>query len=140
MVWIPPSNLDQKSMYHGERLILLAPAFFIDKYEVTNRQFKEFVDAGGYEKQEFWQEEFVKGGKVLPWAQAVKEFRDQTGRFGPAAWKDGAYAAGQDDYPVGGISWYEAMAYARFRGKDLPTIFHWALAAGRRTTPPASAT
>ncbi|MEN6424293.1 MAG: SUMF1/EgtB/PvdO family nonheme iron enzyme [Phycisphaerales bacterium] len=129
MVWVPPSNLDQKSMYHGERLILLAPAYFIDKYEVTNRQYQEFVDAGGYEKQEFWREDFMHDGTVLPWAQAVQEFRDQTGRLGPALWKDGAYPRGQDDYPVGGISWYEAMAYARFRGKDLPTIFHWALAA-----------
>ncbi len=129
MVWIPPSNLDQKSMFHGERLILLAPAFFIDKYEVTNSQFKEFVDAGGYERQEFWREKFTKDGGVLPWAQAVREFRDRTGRFGPASWKDGACPREQEDYPVGGISWYEAMAYARFRGKDLPTIFHWALAA-----------
>ncbi len=129
MVWIPPSNLDQKNMYHGERLILLAPAYFIDKHEVTNRQYQEFMDAGGYEKQEFWQEEFSRDGKALPWTQAVEGFRDQTGRFGPAQWKDGSYARGQDDYPVGGISWYEAMAYARFRGKDLPTIFHWALAA-----------
>ncbi|MGE5295166.1 MAG: SUMF1/EgtB/PvdO family nonheme iron enzyme, partial [Solirubrobacterales bacterium] len=129
MVWIPPSNLDQMGMYHGERLILLAPAYYIDKYEVTNRQFKEFVDAGGYEDPNFWQEEFTRDGKVLPRAQAVQEFRDQTGRFGPASWRDGVYPAGQDDYPVGGVSWFEAMAYAKFRGKDLPTIFHWALAA-----------
>ncbi len=129
MVWIPPSNLDQKSMYHGERLILLAPAYFIDKHEVTNRQYREFVDAGGYEKQEYWKEEFTRDGKTLPWAQAVRDFRDQTGHPGPALWKDGDYPREQDDYPVGGISWYEAMAYARFRGKDLPTIFHWALAA-----------
>ncbi|MBP7053903.1 MAG: SUMF1/EgtB/PvdO family nonheme iron enzyme [Phycisphaerae bacterium] len=129
MVWVPPSNLDQKSMFHGERLILLAPAYFIDKCEVTNGQYQEFVDAGGYEKQEFWQEEFSRNGQVLPWSQAVQEFQDQSGRFGPASWKDGAFPEGQDDYPVGGISWYEAMAYARFRGKDLPTIFHWALAA-----------
>ncbi len=129
MVWIPPSNLDQKNMFYGERLILLAPAYFIDKYEVTNRLYQEFVDAGGYEKQEFWQEEFLRDGRVLPWTEAVQEFRDQTGRFGPTFWRDGAFPKGQDNHPVGGISWYEAMAYARFRGKDLPTIFHWALAA-----------
>ena len=35
----------------------------------------------------------------------------------------------QESYPVGGISWYEAMAYARFRGQTLPTIHHWARAA-----------
>jgi dienelactone hydrolase len=129
MVWIPPSNLDQMGMYHGQRLILLAPAYFIDKYEATNRQFKEFVDAGGYENADFWKEEFARDGKVLPWSEAVQQFRDQTGRFGPASWRDGSYPQGQDDYPVGGVSWYEAIAYARFRGKDLPTVFHWALAA-----------
>ena len=129
MVWIPPSNLDQKSMFHGERLILLAPAYFIDKYEVTNHQYREFIDAGGYEKQQFWRDEFKRDGKVVPWSEAVQEFKDQTGHFGPAHWKDGGYPRGRDDYPVGGISWYEAMAYARFRDKDLPTIFHWALAA-----------
>ena len=135
MVWIPPSNLDQKNLYHGERLILLAPGYFIDKYEVTQRQFKEFVDAGGYENPQLWQEEFVRDGAILPWSQAVQEFRDQTGRFGPAPWRDGAYPKGRDDHPVGGISWYEAMAYAKFRGKDLPTIFHWLLAARADDSP-----
>jgi len=129
MVWIPPSNLDQMDMYHGRRLILLAPAYYIDKYEVTNRQFQEFVDAGGYENAGFWKEEFSRDGKILPWSEAVQQFRDQTGRFGPASWRDGACPKGQEDYPVGGVSWFEAMAYAEFRGKDLPTVFHWALAA-----------
>ena len=129
MVWIPPSNLDQMGMYHGDRLILLAPAYYIDKHEVTHRQFKEFVDAGGYEKPDFWKEEFTRDGVIVPWSEAVRQFQDQTGRPGPASWRDGACPLGQEDYPVGGLSWYEAMAYARFRGKDLPTIFHWLLAA-----------
>jgi eukaryotic-like serine/threonine-protein kinase len=129
MVWIPPSNLDQMGLYHGQRLILLAPAYFIDKYEVTNGQFKEFVDAGGYEKPDFWKDEFARDGKVLPWTEAVQQFRDQTGRFGPSSWREGSCPEGQEDDPVGGVSWYEAMAYARFRGKDLPTVFHWVLAA-----------
>ena len=37
---------------------------------------------------------------------------------------------GQDDFPVTGISWYEAAAYAEFAGKSLPTIYHWNRAAG----------
>ena len=44
------------------------------------------------------------------------------------------YADGLDHHPVGGISWYEAAAYARFAGKQLPTLFHWYWAAW----PPAS--
>jgi cephalosporin-C deacetylase-like acetyl esterase len=42
----------------------------------------------------------------------------------------GDFAAGQADYPVSGISWYEAAAYAEFAGKALPTIWHWSKAAG----------
>ena len=32
---------------------------------------------------------------------------------------------GQDDFPVGGISWFEAAAFAEFAGKSLPTLYHW---------------
>ncbi|MBN1509463.1 MAG: protein kinase [Sedimentisphaerales bacterium] len=135
MVWIPSSDLEQYSLFHGERSIPAAGAFLIDRYEVTNRQYKEFVDKGGYERQEFWQEAFVKDGQVLTWSQAVEVFRDQTGQPGPATWKHGTYPARQSDYPVGGLSWHEAAAYARFRGKDLPTIFHWLFAAGVDESP-----
>ncbi len=134
-VWIPPAQLDQKFMFHGEREIPSAPAYLIDKYETTNGEFKEFVGGGGYEDPNFWQEPFLREGNVLSWSQAMEMFRDQTGRAGPATWKDGSYPPGKGDYPVGGISWYEAAAYARFRGKDLPTIFHWAFAARANDVP-----
>ena len=129
MVWIPSSDLDQRNLFHGERTIPAAPPYLIDKYETTNRQFKEFVDSGGYERQEFWQEPFIQEGRTLSWSQAMGMFRDQTGQPGPVTWKDGTYPQNEGDYPVGGISWYEAAAYARFRDKDLPTIFHWLMAA-----------
>src|SRR5207247_9120466 len=60
----------------------------------------------------------------------MTEFRDATGRRGPSTWALGTYAEGQEDYPVGGVSWYEAAAYAEFAGKSLPTIYHWYNAAG----------
>jgi len=41
----------------------------------------------------------------------------------------GAYPAGQDDFPVRGVSWHEAMAYAAWAGKTLPTVHHWRRAA-----------
>ena len=52
-------------------------------------------------------------------------FRDMTGRPGPATWVLGSYPDGQDDFPVSGVSWYEAAAFAKFAGKSLPTIYHW---------------
>jgi serine/threonine protein kinase len=102
--------------------------FFIDKYEVTNEQFKEFVDKDGYRKKEYWKQKFIKKGKELDWEEAVKEFVDQTGIFGPATWQAGDYPEGQEAYPVNGISWYEAAAYAQFVGKSLPTGTHWGIA------------
>ena len=62
----------------------------------------------------------------------MAQFRDATGRPGPATWEMGSYVAGQDDYPVAGVSWYEAAAYARWAGKSLPTIYHWSRAADQR--------
>ena len=59
----------------------------------------------------------------------MAEFKDSTGRPGPSAWELGTYPEGRADYPVGGVSWYEAAAYAEFAGKSLPTIFHWYKAA-----------
>ena len=56
-------------------------------------------------------------------------FVDRTGRPGPSGWQAGAYPEGEDDHPVGGVSWYEAAAYACFAGKALPTVYHWYLAA-----------
>jgi dienelactone hydrolase len=105
------------------------PDFFIDKYEVTNKAYKAFVDAGGYRDQKYWALSFVKDGRAMTWAQAMAEFRDTTGRAGPATWELGTYPDGQDDHPVNGISWYEADAYARYAGKSLPTVAHWRAAA-----------
>ena len=67
---------------------------------------------------------------MLSWDEAVTAFRDATGRPGPATWEVGTYPEGQADYPVGGVSWFEASAYARFAGKELPTWFHWSWGVG----------
>jgi len=106
------------------------PDFWIDRYEVTNKQFKQFVDAGGYRKVEYWKQSFVENGRTLPWEEAMLRFRDKTGRPGPSAWELGNYPEGQADYPVTGVSWHEAAAYAEYAGKSLPTTYHWLQAAG----------
>ena len=98
---------------------------------MTNRQFKEFVDKGGYQNRQYWREAFVKDGRVLSWEQAMPEFRDATGRPGPSTWEVGNYPPGRDDFPVSGVSWYEAMAYAAFAKKQIPTIHHWYRAAAQ---------
>ncbi|MBN1907999.1 MAG: protein kinase [Deltaproteobacteria bacterium] len=103
--------------------------FLIDRYEVTNRQFKEFINKGGYQKQEYWKQEFLHDGRRLSWEEAMYLFHDITGQPGPSTWKHGDYPQGYDDCPVNGVSWYEAAAYAEYAGKQLPTIYHWQMAA-----------
>jgi len=107
--------------------------FYIDRYEVTNKQYKEFIDSGRYRNREYWKHEFIKDGRVLTWEEATAEFVDQTGRPGPARWQARDYPEGEGDYPVSGISWYEAAAYAEFSGKRLPTAYHWGIARGEYT-------
>lgn len=109
--------------------IALGP-YLIDRYEVTNREYKRFVDAGGYRKQQYWKQPFVRGAERLSFDAAMRLLVDRTGRPGPSTWEVGDYPDGQDDHPVGGLSWYEAMAYADFAGKSLPTIYHWLHASG----------
>jgi dienelactone hydrolase len=108
--------------------------FFIGRYEVTNREYKAFVDAGGYRQQMYWKHSFVKEGHELTWDAAMREFLDQSGQPGPATWLGGDYPQGEGDYPVSGVSWYEAAAYAEYSGMSLPTNFHWNVARGGLTS------
>lgn len=103
--------------------------YLMDRLETTNLDYKRFVDAGGYSKPEYWETEFDNGGRKLSFTEAMALFIDKTGRPGPATWEGGDYPSGQADIPVGGVSWYEAAAYAKFAGKSLPTTYHWARAA-----------
>jgi iron(II)-dependent oxidoreductase len=107
------SDVDPKLLERN--LVSVEPAY-LDRYCVTNEQYQQFVDAGGYEQLEFWYEE------ALP---ALLDFVDQTGAPGPRFWYDGQYASGEQRLPVVGISWYEACAYARWVGKRLPTDAEW---------------
>ena len=89
-------------------------AFLLDKYEVTNEQYLEFIRSGGYRQP------------------ALRRFVDSTGSPGPRGWSGGLYAEGTAKHPVVGVSWTEADAYARWRGKQLPTRAQWWHAALRR--------
>jgi dienelactone hydrolase len=103
--------------------------FLMDKLEITNRQYKTFVDAGGYTNRKWWDSTIVRDGKPIAWEAAMSLFVDRTGRPGPSSWEGGAPAEGSDALPVGGVSWYEARAYARFVGKSLPVVVEWNAAA-----------
>jgi eukaryotic-like serine/threonine-protein kinase len=111
--------------------------FLIDQYEVSNQDYKEFINAGGYLKKQYWTHPFIKDGKTLTWEQAIQEFKDRTGLPGPRTWSSQNFPEGKGKYPVTDVSWYEATAYAAFRGKQLPTIFQWEKAArnGKVTSP-----
>ena len=130
MVFVKGGNFDLQIPGLDHLPPVQVPDYFIEKYEVTNKQFKQFIDAGGYQKQEYWKQPFVERDRTLSWKEAMAEFRDKTGRLGPATWSLGDYPEGHEDYPVSGISWYEAAAYAEFAGQRLPTVYHWNHAAG----------
>src|SRR5262249_35604770 len=68
MVWLPAVA---RGSYFSPAPPLAISEYWFEKYEVTNRQFKEFVDAGGYQKQQYWKEPFIKEGRSLPWQEAV---------------------------------------------------------------------
>jgi formylglycine-generating enzyme required for sulfatase activity len=98
------------------------PSYYVDRYEVTNRDYQAFVDSGGYEKQQYWTSEFIQNDGKLTWSEAMAQFRDSSGRPGPSTWAGGHYPEGKADYPVSGVSWFEASAYAAFAGKSLPVL------------------
>jgi formylglycine-generating enzyme required for sulfatase activity len=84
----------------------------MDRYEVSNLEFKAFVDASGYAEAAYWQDlpfDADSGG----WQPAVRRFVDLTGQPGPSTWQAGTYGDGTADHPVTGVSWFEATAYCR---------------------------
>jgi serine/threonine protein kinase/formylglycine-generating enzyme required for sulfatase activity/dienelactone hydrolase len=109
----------------GQAPSVMIDDYLIDRHEVTNEEYKKFVTDGGYQKRDFWKQPFVRDGRSLLWEEAIGFFRDSTGRPGPSTWEVGTYPKGREKYPVGGVSWYEAAAYAEYAGKSLPTVYHW---------------
>jgi iron(II)-dependent oxidoreductase len=94
--FIPYPSDDEDSSFHMR-------SFLIDRFPVTNRQFKRFLDATGYRPSD-------------------------TVRF-LLHWKDGVYPDAEADHPVVHVSLEDAKAYATWAGKRLPTELEWQYAA-----------
>jgi gamma-glutamyl hercynylcysteine S-oxide synthase len=106
------------------------PPFAVDQFMVTNRQFLEFIHAGGYETRSFWTD---SAGSATDWA-----WKTQQGISHPVFWRpEGNRWLYQTmfneiplplDWPVH-VSQAEAKACARWAGKALPTEAEWQRAA-----------
>jgi hypothetical protein len=122
---ITPMNIVGLEEYGGKRV----GEFLADRLEITNKKYKQFMDANGYSIKSYWNFPIYLEGKKISWEFAMHLFVDKTGKQGPAGWEVGIYPDGEEDYPVSGISWYEASAYAAYAGKRLPTVYHWSILA-----------
>jgi len=101
------------------------PAFLIDRHEVTNEAYMRFVAAGGYADASLWPDSLVLAGHTLPRSLAVASLVDRSGLPGPRTWTGGTYPSDRARYPVTGVSWYEASAFAKWAGKSLPSWQQW---------------
>jgi len=106
----------EKGFLASDSFGLMIDEFKIDKNEVTNNDYIKFVSLGGYQNQSLWK---IKNLNI------TDEFTDKTELPGPRNWSGSLYPEGTGDQPVSNISWYEADAYCRWRGKKLPSFNQW---------------
>jgi len=104
-------------------------AFLMGQKEVSHAQYSQFVAAGGYRELAFWPEAMTIGGQTLSRENALALLVDRTGLPGPRGWSSGLPPEGKMEHPVSEVSWYEARAYARWIGGELPTLSQWYRAA-----------
>ncbi|MDH3272786.1 MAG: protein kinase [Gemmatimonadota bacterium] len=108
--------------------VVSVDGFSIDEYEVTNEAYQVFLDVALEWDSAIWVAPFRERGVAVDLGRMRTELVDQTGRPGPATWELSRYPTDRADYPVQGVSWFEAVAYCAFVGKELPTYYHWKVA------------
>ncbi len=125
----------------AHRVVMTKP-YAIGKYEVTNREFAAFVDAGGYAAMEYWiiDPEYNES-PLNGWNWKIGKQREAPGHSAASwdlsiypYWKNDPYS-NQADTPVIGVCWYEAYAYCKWLSDvtgatyRLPTEAEWEYAA-----------
>ncbi|MFO0851306.1 MAG: formylglycine-generating enzyme family protein [Gemmataceae bacterium] len=164
MVWVPGGEFtmgtDGRLGWEDERPAhrVRVSGFYMDATDVTNAQFRAFVEATGYvttaekpvDADEILRqmppgtpppakEDLVPGSLVFaptpgPVPIQGAEVHRQWWKWTPgASWRHpegpGSDLAGRDDHPVVHVSWHDAVAYANWAGKRLPTEAEWEYAA-----------